>query len=82
MALCSGANGSSNPGGFIEPGSTGRYLNISCPTSFGMSIKTGPGLPDEAIRKACATTFAISDGSLTTHECLTIGSVIPKISVS
>ena len=52
MALCSGANGSSKPGGFIEPGSTGKYLNISCPTSFGMSIKTGPGLPDEAIRKA------------------------------
>ena len=47
-----------------------------------MSIRTGPGLPEEAIKNASETTFAISEGSLTTHECLTIGSVIPKMSVS
>ena len=49
---------------------------------MGISIKTGPGLPEEAIKKASETTFAMSEGSLITHECLTIGRVIPKISVS
>jgi len=49
---------------------------------LGISIKTGPGLPDEAIKKASVTTFAISAGSLITHECLNIGRVMPKISVS
>ncbi|KGG01073.1 hypothetical protein EU97_0601 [Prochlorococcus marinus str. MIT 9311] len=47
-----------------------------------MSIKTGPGLPEEAIKKASETTFAMFAGSLITHECLTIGRVMPKISVS
>jgi len=36
----------------------------------------------KAIKKASETTFAISEGSLITHECFTIGRVIPKISVS
>jgi hypothetical protein len=49
---------------------------------LGISIKTGPGLPDEAIKKASETIFAISEGSLITHECFTIGRVIQKISVS
>jgi hypothetical protein len=49
---------------------------------LGISIKTGPGLYHEAIKKASETTFAISEGSLITHECFTIGRVMPKISVS
>ena len=50
--------------------------------SFGISITTGPGLPEVAIKKACLITSDILSALSTVKLCLTIGLDIPIMSVS
>ena len=47
-----------------------------------MSINTGPGRPVRATWKAFLITCGSSRTSWTSHECLTIGIVMPVASVS
>ena len=51
-------------------------------TSFGMSTKTGPGLPDFAIWNAPRMVSARSSTCFTRKLCLVIGMVTPVISTS
>src|SRR5664279_5002986 len=50
--------------------------------SIGMSSRTGPGRPVEAMWKASWTYSGICRGSVTWKECLTKGSVEPRMSAS
>ena len=51
-------------------------------TSFGRSIRTGPGRPVEAMWNASRTLSAMSAGSFTRKLCFVMGIVMPVMSAS
>ena len=58
------------------------YSALFAVTSFGISTRTGPGLPFFAMRNARRMVSARSLTSFTIKLCLVIGMVIPAISIS
>ena len=58
------------------------YRVVVAVTSFGISIKTGPGLPVFAILNALRIVFASSSIFFTIKLCFVIGIVTPEISTS
>ena len=61
---------------------TGSYSALLPVTSFGISISTGPGLPDCAISNALRIVFARSLTFFTIKLYFVIGIVIPVMSIS
>ena len=60
----------------------GSYSHVAAVISFGMSMSTGPGLPDDAMIKASLIVSANSSTERTMKLCLVIGIVTPVISIS
>ena len=61
----------------------GQYHSmVALETSFGTSIRTGPGRPVVATWKAAATTRGISAASLISQLCLVMPIVTPVMSHS
>ncbi len=70
------------PGRSRSEGS-GQYHSMELlATSFGMSMRTGPGRPVVATWKASATTRGMSLTSVMSQLCLVIPMVMPVMSLS
>ena len=70
------------PTGSVSPLLMGMYSHVAAVISFGMSMSTGPGLPDDAMVKAYLIVSANSSTERTMKLCFVIGMVTPVMSIS